>query len=44
MVNLVIFAVLLINILQVNVDETFTDVFKYYVLQITANKFSKCIL
>ena len=38
--NLVIFVVGLLNNWLVKVNETFTDILNYYVLQTTANKFA----
>ena len=44
MENLVICLVLLLNNWLVNDTETFTDILKYYVLQMIANKFAKFTL
>ena len=44
MESLVIFAVWLLNNWLVKFAETFTDILNYYVLQMTANKFAKCVL
>ena len=39
-----IFVVWLLNNGLVKVAETFTDILKYYILQLTADKFAKCML
>ena len=42
--NLVIFEVWLLSNHMVNVTETFTDILKYYFLQMNVVKFAKCML
>ena len=44
MANLVIFVVWLLNNWLVKVAETFTDILKYYILQMIANEFAKFML
>ena len=44
METLVIFVVWLLSNQLVNVAKTFTDVLKYYFLQMNAVKFMKCML